>query len=254
MKPIIPYLIALLLCFAPQLRANPAKDISRAALADLQWRSDHPLRNVSYLVTEKSDKKTLVFRVLQLDNMDTRHTLLSINGKPASEKEAASFAKKRNKYSETTEEHNQAADERSTKEDSGKDGGKGGSVDMNSLLSLIEPDSLILEKSDEDRAVFSFICMMDMGGKDKVKMNGSLSYDRKRSFVDSFGIKNAAPFKPDFKVKLDKFEMNFEFARNEELDQIVPSRLHSHIKGNAFLLMSFDEEASAVFNDFRKES
>ncbi len=220
-----------LFTFACLLGASRADDLTASVVAELQWRDANTLSDVSYLVKETTKDNTIEYRTHVLKNEAQRHTLLSVNGKAATEKEAAVFAKERDTMSDAKPK------------DDDKDG----------LLALIKPGSISYVSETDTTALFSFVAVMDFDGK-IIEMDGKLSYDLKGCYVDTFSIQNRDTFKPDSKVKIKTFIMSMEFVRNEELGHVVPTLMFTKVKGTAMLVVGIDEEAKVSISDYRRET
>lgn len=174
-----------MLCSSP-VSAQSTEEISRLALAELAQRDAMPFVPHSAQVEEHMGDDTLVYVVKAPEESVNTYALLSKNGKPVSEKEAAEFAEERNIP---------ATDEDETE-----------SATVDRLMDLIDDGKLTFLEQNGDDALFAFSHVMPFSDDVSVALAGRLHYDVSRGYVTSLELFNEKSFKADSaKIKAFKF-------------------------------------------------
>ena len=215
------------------LRAEPSpQERVATVLADMARRDAQPFQPYAVHVEEEANGRKLSFDVRAPSEYVRQNTLLTSNGKAATPEEAANFAKER----DSSEAPKPAK----------------GSIRIERLADLIDPGSLVFEKMDGTKALFTFTHVQPFSEDVSVKLGGRLAFDTAQGVVTHLELFNTAPFKPDPKAKVRTFTFALDFATIDGTDHVVPTAIHTHVEGRALLVFSFDENAEVLFTGYRK--
>ncbi|MBN2068269.1 MAG: hypothetical protein JW739_01410 [Opitutales bacterium] len=226
----------LVLCFCSLaggvlVSAQSPEELSTLALAELTQRDAMPFIPHSAQVEEHMGEDAFVYVVEAPEESVNTYTLLSKNGNPVSEKEAAEFAEERNIPAP------------------GEDGAASTTVDR--LMDLIDDGKLTFLEQNGDDVLFAFSHVMPFSDDVSVALTGRLHYDVSRGYVTSLELFNEKFFKAD-SAKIKDFKLTFSFAKVDALDRILTTQATTHVEGSAMLFFSFEESCTMTFSDYRK--
>jgi len=154
-------------------------------------------------------------------------TLLSVDGREATEDELEEFiAEKRSHYEPEPEE------------DDGAD-------------SVVQAGTLELVEETGDYWLFSFVPSED----DEVAgymehLDGTMKIVKNGHYVENINLRNETTFKPATGVKIKEFRTRLEFGPVATGGPIVPKSVDVHISGRAFLAVKIDEAESVSFQNY----
>ena len=157
-----------------------------------------------------------------------RWLLVEKNGKPATEKQAEQFAKKK------------------LKQEKKKDKEQGISL---SLRKLIRQDTLVLQSEDAEYFTMGFQVVIDrLGEEAQEKLKGSLTFNKKRRFIETIDVTSTEAFSPMFMVSISSFNMTLHFLKIG--DAILPKENQMQMKGKMSFLTEIDEQSVDTFSDY----
>lgn len=209
---------------------DAAYDHAAAVRNDLSWRDVHPLADLNYVVSEGSGGHIYMYRVSRVGSNQMRHALLSVDGRPSWEGEVSAFAKKWNCY-----------DLKNAKPGSARSW-----IPYENPLRLMDPASLVEEKTEGDLYIFRFTCITSVGGSDPVKLDGKLYYDRKQGYVTSIDITGTGPIKTP-RGRVTEITMHVYYEFNRSLGFVVPSSADWSVQGE-----KASDDCTLSFGDYRK--
>jgi hypothetical protein len=214
-----------------------ASEIASAIVKDFAARDSHPLKDVTYVVTEDTPEYNYVYRVKRIGVWQTQHTLLMANGYPSYEKQVTNFAKARDNHFEQYPVGGEIKDRW---------------LDLNKLSALIVPGSVAFASSTDNQQVYmSFACKASVAGSEPVDLKGSLVYDKKLECVTSIQFVNEKPFKTQ-RGRVDDMTETLTFKKDEKLGVPVTTSVRWSVKGRKSFMSDFDDEYNASITDYSK--
>ena len=161
------------------------------------------------------------------EGMD-RWLLLETNGKTPTDKEAQKFAK------------------RKLKQEQQKGSEQGLSL---SLRKLIRQETLVLQAEDDNHFTMGFKVIIDrLGEEAQEKLTGSLTFNKRRRFIETIDITSTDAFSPMFMVSITSFSMSLHFLKIG--DAILPKENQMQMKGKMSFLTEIDEYSVDTFSDY----
>jgi len=185
----------------------------------------------SWAYTETSTKEDVV----QVANYDPRlpenerWMLMTVDDRPPTDEETESFL----------EEKLQRMADRSDNDDDEHVG------------ATIQPDTLSLVEETDDYWLFAFVPADDDEEEEFMQhVDGTLKVVKDGHYVEYLSLKNEAPIKPAFGVKINTFNTHLTFGPAAENGPIVPKSVDVHVQGRAFFAVKFDETEMVRFGNF----
>jgi hypothetical protein len=155
-------------------------------------------------------------------DQDERWTLVSIDGREPTSKEAR-------KYAHDKREHDSSEDSRTTK--------------------IVKSDSLELIEETDDFWLFTFV--PDDDETEFIdSVDAKIRIIKSGRYVESIDMRNHSAIEPGWGTRLSQFLMRLEFGPAAEDGPIVPLSTKVHVTGRALLFISIDETEVTNFSDF----
>jgi hypothetical protein len=158
-----------------------------------------------------------------------RWLLKQINGQLPTKKQIKNFAKKKQEQNHTKKQ--------------------GGNTQVK-LRKLINQESLSLVSSDEKSIVMAFDVYLKKLGKDSIgKLQGELTYQKEKQFIEKISIWNNAEFSPIFTAKITDLAITFTFAHIH--GAVLTKQNEMKMKGNFAYFTEINETSLDVFSDYQ---
>ncbi|MFT4941273.1 MAG: hypothetical protein ACI88A_004341 [Paraglaciecola sp.] len=157
-----------------------------------------------------------------------RWILKQINGQQPTKKQMKNFAKKKNKQSNKT---------------------KQGKYIQLQLRELINQESLSLMSTDDKHIVMAFDVHWKKLGKDSIgKLQGKLTYQKEKQFIEKISIWNNAEFSPMFTANITDLAVTFTFLQINEA--ILSRQYEMKMKGSFAYFTEINETSVDSFSDY----
>lgn len=118
------------------------------------------------------------------------------------------------------------------------------------LRKIINQDSLILKNQTQNHLKVSFNVNLERLGKDTSdNLQGILSYNKKRGFIEHITIVNTAPFSPMFSANISEFRLTFDFKSIE--NSILLQQQGMEMKGSFAIFTEIDEVSTDTYSNYR---
>ena len=201
------------------------------AITDL---ADAPRREwaveISHYENEEGDITSSIERFAPNEDDDKQWTLLRINDKTPTKKQLKKFAKQKQERAEK------------------KAKGNSYSIDFKSL---IKQDSLYLLNESELYTVVGFdVYMEDLGKDAQGKLDGTLSFNKQRNFIEEISIVNSAEFSPLFSASISVFSLIFNFIKLKEV--VLPQQIDMQMKGSFAFFTEIDEVSTTAYSNYQQ--
>lgn len=149
--------------------------------------------------------------------------LKKINGQQPSKKQIRKFIKRKNKQQ--------------------------GNINL-SLNELINIESLSLVTMDEQQITLGFAVNWQKLGKDSIgKLQGQLTYQLEKQFIDTISIYNRAAFSPMFSANITDLMVTFRFIAIN--GAVLSEQNEIKMKGSFAYFSEIDETSSERYTDYR---
>lgn len=148
----------------------------------------------SYTVSRYEDEEGDVSSSIEAysPKLIPKWTLKEINGELPTQKQKNRFVKKKEKQKESKKDE--------------------GNISL-SFRELINQESLFLISSDDKEIMMGFDVVWQQLGDDAIgKLQGKLSYQKDKQFIDNVSIWNNTEFSPMFSAKITDLNVNFQFV------------------------------------------
>jgi hypothetical protein len=184
----------------------------------------------SYTVSRYEDEEgDITSSIEQYSPQSSERWLLKqINGQQPTKKQIKTFAKRKNKQSNKTKQ--------------------GNNIQL-SLRELINQQSLSLESTDDKHIVMAFDVDWQKLGKDSIgKLQGKLTYQKEKQFIEKISIWNNAEFSPMFTAKITDLAVTFTFLQINEA--VLSKQYEMKMKGSFAYFTKINETSLDSFSDY----
>lgn len=118
------------------------------------------------------------------------------------------------------------------------------------LSKLIQLDSLTLVAEDPYRLEASFkVYIKKLGAEASKALQGQLSFDKTKQYIDSIQITNNAGFSPLLGSRIDHFNLTLQFMQIDGV--MLPQQQTMTMKGTFAYFTGIDEVSTVTFSDYR---
>lgn len=118
-----------------------------------------------------------------------------------------------------------------------------------SLRELINQESLSLMSTDKKYIVMAFDVNWKKLGKDSIgKLQGKLTYQKEKQFIEKISIWNNAEFSPMFTAKITDLAVTFTFLQINEA--VLAKTNEMQMKGSFAYFTEIDETSLDTFSDY----
>ncbi|MFT6284866.1 MAG: hypothetical protein ACJAXM_001341 [Arenicella sp.] len=157
-----------------------------------------------------------------------RWLLKQINGQQPTKKQIKDFAKKKNRQSNKTKQ--------------------GKNIQL-SLRELINRESLSLVSADDKHIVMAFDVDWKKLGKDSIgKLQGELTYQQEKQFIEKIAIWNNADFSPMFTANITDLVVTFTFLQIN--GAVLTKQIEMKMKGSFAYFTEINETSVDSFSDY----
>ncbi|MFT7260662.1 MAG: hypothetical protein ACI9MS_002532 [Glaciecola sp.] len=184
----------------------------------------------SYTVSRYEDEEgDITSSIEQYSPQSSERWLLKqINGQQPTTKQIKTYAKKKNKQSNKTKQ--------------------GNNIQL-SLRELINQQSLSLLSNDDKYIVMAFDVDWRKLGKDSIgKLQGKLTYQKEKQFIEKISIWNNAEFSPMFTAKITDLAVTFTFLQINEA--VLSKQYEMKMKGSFAYFTEINETSLDSFSDY----
>lgn len=124
----------------------------------------------------------------------------------------------------------------------------------NESRSMVSPGSVELVDETDEQWQFRFSPRADTEDERQFMevVEGRLEVAKNGRYVRRIRLRNLAPIKPGKGAKLDVFNTRLEFAPSTDGSAVLPTLVHTEVKGRAMLVIGIDEEQTVEFSDYRR--
>lgn len=179
----------------------------------------------AFVQTTRSRSQSLVERYDPAKSEFMRWTLLQLNGKPPSEKEAREYQEKHTRRS-----NNETA------------------PDVTKQLDLATAEQIA---DDADRTVYRFHLIA--GGKDDTSakyMAATFTLHKPTSTIQRIVLANTEPFAPMMSVKIQEARTEIDYSLPTADRPSLLDRIAVRVRGRAMWVKSLDEDMTVVYSDY----
>jgi hypothetical protein len=177
---------------------------------------------------EEGDISSSIEKHSPLDGEHQPWTLIRINGKKPTKKQATQFTDKKIEQTKNLQ--------------------KGANYSIK-LREIINKDSLELASENNTHMDMSFNVRLPKMGKDSVgKLKGNLSYNKEHEFIEKITIVNKAEFSPLFSANITDLLLTFSFIQIN--NSVLPHRQDMELKGTFAYFTEIDEVSTDTYSNY----
>jgi hypothetical protein len=158
---------------------------------------------------------------------DERWLLKQINGQLPTKKQMKDFAKKKQQNNSVTQGEN---------------------IQLK-IREIIDKESLFLVSTDEKNIVMGFNVHIEKLGKDSIgKLQGQLTYQKQKQFIERISIWNNADFSPMFTANITDLALTFTFLNIN--GAVLPMQNEMKMKGTFAYFTDINETSVDSYSDY----
>jgi hypothetical protein len=192
---------------------------------------EHTQRELwSYTISRYEDEEgDITSSIEQFSPQSAERWLLKqTNGQQPTKKQIKTFAKKKNKQNNKTQQ--------------------GENIQL-SLRELINQQSLSLMSTDDKHIVMAFDVDWKKLGEDSIgKLQGKLTYQKENQFIEKISIWNNAEFSPIFTAKITDLAVTFTFLQINEA--VLAKQNEMKMKGSFAYFTEINETSLDKFSNY----
>lgn len=189
---------------------------------------EHTKRELwSYKISRYEDEEGDITSSIEqyLPKASERWLLKKINGQLPTKKQMNNFAKNKNKQEQE------------------------GNIQLK-LRQLIDLESLSLVSTDDKNIVMGFNVYLKKLGQDAVgKLQGELTYQKEKQFIEKISIWNNAEFSPMFTANITDLAITFTFTNID--GAVLSKQTEMKMKGSFAYFTEINETSQDVFSDYQ---